>query len=102
MERRRNRQINIRLTEIEYLSVYRNAEKSGLIISQYIRKCILEKEIKVISGIKELNWELNRIGNNLNQLTRKVNEGKIVQLGDDISQINENLNAVFKKISQIL
>ena len=84
------------------MSVYRNAEKSGLIISQYIRKCILEKEIKVISGIKELNWELNRIGNNLNQLTRKVNEGKIVQLGDDISQINENLNAVFKKISQIL
>ena len=102
MERKRDKQINIRLTESEYLNVYGKVEKSGLGISQYIRKCILGKEIKVISGLRKLNWELNRIGNNLNQLTRKVNEGKVVQLGDDISQINNNLNAVFKKISQIL
>ena len=98
MERKRDKQINIRLAEDEYLNVYRQMEKSGLGLSEYIRKSILGKEIKVISGIKELILELNRIGNNLNQLTRKVNQGKVKELGDDLVQINHNLNAVFEKI----
>ena len=102
MERKRDKQINIRLTEDEYLYVCRQVEKSDLGLSEYIRKCILGKEIKIVSGIKELVWELNRIGNNLNQLTRKVNEGKVVELGDNLSQINCNLNTVFEKIAKIL
>ena len=102
MERKRNKQINIRLAENEFRDVYQMLEKTDLSLSEYIRKCILGKEIKVISGLKGLIWELNRIGNNLNQLTRKVNEGKVVQLGDNISEINDNLNVLFKKISQVL
>ena len=102
MERKRDKQINIRLTESEYLNVCLQVEKSGLGLSEYIRKCILGKEIKVVSGIKELVWELNRIGNNLNQLTRKVNEGKAVELGDNLSQINCNLDTVFEKIVKII
>jgi len=102
MERKRNKQINIRLAENEFRDVYQLLEKTDLNLSEYIRKCILGKEIKVISGLKGLIWELNRIGNNLNQLTRKVNEGKVVQLGDNISEINDNLNVLFKKISQVL
>ena len=84
------------------MNVYRQMEKSGLGLSEYIRKSILGKEIKIISGIKELVRELNRIGNNLNQLARKVNEGKVVELGDNLSQINCNLNTIFEKIAKIL
>ena len=102
MERKRDKQINIRLNESEYLNVCLQLEKSGLGLSEYIRKCILGKEIRVVSGIKELIWELNRIGNNLNQLTRKVNEGKAVELGDNLSQINCNLDTVFEKIVKII
>ncbi len=102
MERKRDKQINIRLRADEYLNIHRQMEKSDLSLSEYIRKSILGKEIKIVSGIKELVWELNRIGNNLNQLARKVNEGKIVELGDNLSQINCNLNTVFEKIVKIL
>ena len=102
MERKRDKQINIRLAEDEYLNVYRQMEKSDLGLSEYIRKCIMGKEIKIISGIEELVWELNRIGNNLNQLTRKVNEGKVMELGDNLFQINCNLNTIFEKIVKIL
>ena len=102
MDRKRDKQINIRLTVDEYLKVYKLMEKADLCLSQYIRKCILQKEITVVYGIKEFLGELNRIGNNLNQLTRKVNEGRIKELGDDLLQINCNLNAVFEKITKII
>ncbi len=84
------------------MNVYRQMEKSDLGLSEYIRKCIMGKEIKVVSDIKELVWALNRIGNNLNQLARKVNEGKVMELGDNLSQINCNLNTVFENIVKIL
>ena len=102
MERKRDKQINIRLTADEYLKVCKLMEKADVCLSRYIRKCILQKEIIIVYGIKEFLGELNRIGNNLNQLTRKVNEGKVKELGDDLSQINCNLNAVFEKISKII
>jgi len=98
MERKRDKQINIRLRSDEYLKVHNLMEKSDLCLSEYVRKCILGKEIVTVYGIKEFLEGLNRIGNNLNQLTRKVNQGKIKELGDDLAQINHNLNTVFEKI----
>ena len=102
MERKRDKQINIRLTADEYLRVYSLMEKADLRLSEYVRKCILEKEIVAVYGIKEFLGELNRIGNNLNQLTRKVNEGKVKELGEDLAQINCNLDAIFGKILKII
>ena len=98
MERKRDKQINIRLRADEYLKVYNLTKKADMCLSEYVRKCILKKEIVTVYGIKEFLEELNRIGNNLNQLTRKVNQGKVKELGDDLAQINCNLNVVFEKI----
>ena len=98
MERKRDKQINIRLSVDEYLKVCRLTEEADLCLSEYIRKCILQKKIISVYGIKEFLGELNRIGNNLNQLTRKVNRGKVKELGNNLSEINYNLNAVFEKI----
>ena len=98
MERKRDKQINIRLRADEYLKVYSLMEEADMGLSEYVRKCILKKEIVRIYKIKEFLEELNRIGNNLNQLTRKVNQGKVKELGDDLVQINCNLNVVFEKI----
>ena len=98
MERKRDKQINIRLRTDEYLKVYSLMEEADMGLSEYVRKCILKKEIVRIYKIKEFLEELNRIGNNLNQLTRKVNQGKVKELGDDLAQINCNLNVVFEKI----
>ncbi len=102
MERKRDKQINIRLTADEYLKVYSLMEEADMGLSEYVRKCILKKEIVRIYKIKEFLGELNRIGNNLNQLTRKVNEGKVKELGEDLAQINCNLDAIFEKILKII
>ena len=37
--------------------------------------CVLEKQIVNTDGIKELLPELKRIGNNLNQIAKRCNEG---------------------------
>jgi len=36
----------------------------------------MNKKIKKINGLKETLYELNKIGNNLNQLTRKVHQSQ--------------------------
>ncbi|MHB8278926.1 MAG: plasmid mobilization protein [Candidatus Humimicrobiaceae bacterium] len=70
--------------------------------STYIRKCILNKEIKVIPGIRDLIIELKRIGNNLNQITRAVNEGSLTIIGDDLKDIKYDLKAVWGKLAEAL
>ena len=45
--------------------------------SMYLRDCALDKKIVVINGVDELASELRKIGNNLNQLTRLCNEGRV-------------------------
>ncbi len=46
-------------------------------MSDYLRDCVLGKEIIVIEGVDRVADELRRIGNNLNQLTRAVHMGQI-------------------------
>ena len=70
--------------------------------SEYIRKCVLDKKITVIPGIRDLIVDLKRIGNNLNQLTYSVNAGKATVLGDDLKEINENLTAVWGRLSEVI
>lgn len=44
-------------------------------LSDFVRKSLLNKEINVmdINVIKERNYEINKIGNNINQIAKKVN-----------------------------
>ena len=47
---------------------------------EYILSCVLEKQIVNTGGIKELLPELKRIGNNLNQIAKRCNEGGMLPL----------------------
>ena len=46
-------------------------------LAPYLRDAALEKDIFVIPGLTGIDDELNAIGNNLNQLTKLANMGKI-------------------------
>jgi len=82
---------------------YRNKRsKTYYSQSEYIRKCVLDKKITVIPGIRDLIVDLKRIGNNLNQLTYRVNAGKVTVLGDDLKEINDDLNAVWERLSEVI
>lgn len=102
MPRKRNKQVKVWLTEEEYQKLMYKINKSKLNQSEYIRKSILEKDIIVIDGIKELLIEIKRIGNNLNQLTKAVNSGMIVDISNDLKYIKSELKEVWQEIIKAL
>ena len=72
--RKRNQTLSIRLTQSEKSAIISKAKKSKLTLTEYILKSSFKTQIKVID-LQLLLVELKRIGNNLNQITRKINSG---------------------------
>jgi hypothetical protein len=73
---KRETEIKIRLTDREKDELRTLAKEEGLSVSEYIRKHTLkkqaERELKMEME-RQLIYELNRIGNNLNQMARGIN-----------------------------
>jgi translation initiation factor 1 (eIF-1/SUI1) len=102
MSRKRKFFVAFWLDDDEFLSMKAKISRTSLNQSTYIRKCILEKEMTIIPGIRDLIIEIKRIGNNLNQITRSVNEGSIKILGDDLADIKEDLKKVWEQLAATL
>ncbi len=70
-------QINVRFTLAEQLFLEETAKIYGISVVNYIRRRALKQQLPKfqMTGIdREILIELSRIGNNINQLTRKANE----------------------------
>jgi phage-related holin len=70
--------VNVRMTIDEYLILSENASALGITIPDYIRKKVTGKALprkRILLGDRKLFIELGRIGNNINQLTKKVHLG---------------------------
>jgi len=102
MPRKRNKQVKVWLTEEEYQRLINKVHKSKLSQSDYIRKSILEKDIIVIEGIKELLVQIKKIGNNLNQLTKAVNSGIAINPSSDLKYIKQELKEVWQELIKTL
>lgn len=96
-------QINIRVTLEEQLSIEEYSKSYGLSVTQFIRIRALKTQLpkhSMPSINRALFIELSRIGNNLNQLTKKANQnhpdvkGLNVELLDLNTKLNE-LKTVF-------
>lgn len=101
MNRKRTKQIVIRMTEEEFSKVKIQVEKSGMKQQEYLIKAITEKPIINTDGIKELVPELKRVGNNLNQLSRNANEGYIVG-SSEIAEMQKELGEVWQLLRLLI
>ena len=72
-QRRRDTTLTIRLTKAEKERIERNAKHAERSITDYLVLLSLETPIHVAEDVKPLLIELKRIGNNLNQITAKIN-----------------------------
>jgi beta-phosphoglucomutase-like phosphatase (HAD superfamily) len=71
---KRDVEVKVRLTAKEKEELKRLAEEEGLTLSKYIRKQALKKRVKKQTGLeKEIEYELNKMGTNLNQMARALN-----------------------------
>lgn len=101
MNRTRPKQIVIRLTEEEFAKVKAQVEKSGLKQQDYLIRAITNKTISNTDGLKELVPEIKRVGNNLNQLSRKANEGYVIGV-EQLEQAQKELSEVWQSLKQFI
>ena len=73
--RKRNQTLSIRLTAAEKDAIVKQAAKARMSLTDYILTSALVTEIHVAEDTRPLITELKRIGNNLNQISTKINVG---------------------------
>jgi hypothetical protein len=66
---------------------------------RFVRNCCLNNPIIVIDDLKEYTTELNRIGNNLNQLTMLCHQGLIT--APDLNEVKEALKTLYQEVVSI-
>lgn len=96
VNRSRNKQIKIYVTDEEYELFSVKAEEVGITKSQYVRNMILygfAQKRTVFSKEEErkLRYELNRIGNNINQIALRVNTNQQL-FSEDLRILQEEYN----------
>lgn len=96
--RRRNKQINFRVTLAEKQMIKDKISKSGYFDDgEYLRQMALNGYILVLdnSDLKQLLYEINKIGTNINQIAHKVNSSNIIYQ-TDMDEIKERMDEIWR------
>ena len=90
----------VRLTVEERATIEAKADKVGLSVSDYVRRCALSRKLPQppAHGIDfEAKQELRRIGVNLNQITKAMNaRGQVAP--SSLASVTDQLEAIFDVI----
>lgn len=99
--RNRNNGVLIYLSEKERMNLERQAQISGLSMSNIIRKLIMGIEIRPRppDNIPQLIRAVNAVGNNINQIARKVNTFDEVSQAQ-LSEIYILLEKIYREVKQ--
>lgn len=92
----KSRYVPLRFTEDQYSVIESNAKAAQLTVSEYIRRSVTRQKIPVFQPIihdeheilEELR-KINKVGNNLNQIARHLNQGGMMtnQLAVELKSI---------------
>lgn len=91
--------MSVRLTEREYKHLKRQAANAGLKMEPFIRKLIMGENItpRPPSNIVNLIREVNYIGNNINQIAKKVNSENSVSQSQ-LEEILHLLGEIYREV----
>ena len=90
-------ELHIRLSKNDKEKIIALAKKCKLNMSEYIVKSSLDANIIVEADKNEYISELRRIGNNINQITRNVNQGLVREI--DLKEVKQELNKLWQLLS---
>ncbi len=93
--RKRNIQIKFWVNEDEYKKINEKILLSKMKIGRYLRNSALKKEIinYDFASIFELSAQLSRIGNNINQIAKKLNQGGRIS-SSEINYLHSTLEGI--------
>ena len=98
--RTRDVTITIRCTKDERDKIRERASSRGLKLSDFVLRSALGKKIVVADGFWEMGKQLKAVGNNLNQLTRLCNEGRVKAV--DLKECSKTLFDIYGRLGEIL
>lgn len=104
VKRSRDIQVKFRLSEEEAEQLRKKIEASGMSQQEYLLKSALNQNVTNTDGLKELSYELKKIGVNLNQIAKKCNEDDIlsVKVFIDVKRIREELSTIWQSLRRYL
>lgn len=92
--------LEIRLTTSEKELIKNKSQEANLSISKYVIRSAMDKDVIVIDGLNEFSTQLRRIGNNINQITKKVNEGIITC--PDLDNVKKELGNLWQSLNSLI
>ena len=95
--------LHIRLDEDERAALEKGLQASGLPLSAYLRKLILGESIQAAPSeeLRRLRAEIHQIGNNINQIAKRLNEsGRAYDT--DLTEILEKQKQLWGLANKIL
>ena len=101
MNRTRPRQLIVRLSDKEMQKIKQQVAKSGFSQQDYARLTLLNGFVTNTDGVKEVIPEMKRIGNNINQITRRCNSGYPL-FSEDLAYIRKELDYLWQLLKLYL
>ena len=96
-DKRTHRLPHVRCTAAEYAQIQARSAQAGIGTSEFVRRMVLDGTVKVTPSKSPFDFalvnELNKIGTNLNQLTR---------IGNSTGQMPGGLEVIWKKLDVLL
>lgn len=96
----RTHKISFRVSDYELQRIQSKVKRSGIRMSDFCRHAVLGKEVRTVKGLDKCSFELNKIGNNLNQLTVLCHQ-RAVQ-NPNLETMQAQLSAVLERIYIVL
>ncbi len=99
--RNRKKILFVYLSQMEEQQLNKALDATGLTASAYIRKLIMQREIRPRppDEYAKLLRELSAIGNNINQLAYKANGLGIIRLAE-VRRMREALEKIYSEVKQ--
>ena len=96
----KNKHFNFRVNEKEYNVIKTKIEKSKLNTSKYLLRTAMDKDIIVIDGLEEIIIQLRKIGNNINQLAKLSNQGRLINV--NLEDVKEEMKNIWQLLNLLI
>lgn len=105
-KRTRNNRLTLRLTDHELKIFNEKLKKTGLSQQAFLYKMVFDNYVLIIDfkELAQLRNEINKIGININQIARKVNETQILEkrelynIGELVEDTNRRVDDIVREI----
>ena len=104
VKRRRSVSVCVRMSAEEKRTFDRNAREAGLTRAEYFIRNAVGRQVKVIGSpgqLSELIYEMNKIGVNINQIAKKLNEGNSYIPLSTMFQIQRDFSRLVDEVAKL-